>query len=1209
MLSCPAAQGKGASPLEELSHWDKNLDTCERTALLQYLGHEDIRVRSAARDLLESVTGKDFGLDPWLEPQQVPRQVRVQLEEWAHAGESLGSAAQEPTPAQLQEAIILLRTADPDTQRRICLRFRRHRAVFTAALQQEWEKVGADKEDSLAAEKERDRLRCAQFRAQLQDSDLPDAGQVAALLTSHARTDTLAGLEQLRRAGKEALPVLMQYISRQHDVLVREVAVDVLLELGGLPAFHALQPLLMEEQDRNILQIAARRCADCPADPALIAFLNQCAISSDEDIAIAGLEALGALSANRDDTDVFSLSDDDGDGEEEGKKDSRKGGLELCALPADAYIRLLGSPFWRVRAAALAALRSTASFLPSLYDTSLQDAILACLRDDDETVRHHALEVIYKRKLSRLRSSDLENVALHTPTYAPFILYQFCDSGIPLTPALLELASRFDARQVEQLEILDDEYNSIFAIPHPNDAALAVLGRLMQTPDPQARRQLMEWCGDYLHGMKEEWAAAYRAWLMDAQVPEIDRGKAMSHFLRRFSDTSKGRESYERLCADESFKEWVLQEARRPPSDKDYAHAIYILAALLSPQEFAPMAAAALHQLDSSDIELLLQKMPQLFLNGDAAALSYLYNKHQDIAETLVEKLSKDERGVELLSQLELDDPAWANFTKFVATFRDYPEYGHQKSNAPHDRWLLPLLQRTMETAPDTQRRIEAAYLYLIRYNPPPSPETEGLPTIVHDVLHSATDEQAEAWECLRRAPMKAEEVEAWARRFASSRYASIRLTVASCLLPLDGWCFYLPPSTEGKGGFFAAPPIKKQGRLQRVSCPATLLALVRRMQQDGNPFVALMACSSILYRTGDCDQPRMAGLLAGFGKELARAKEGEEPSLSPLTQFMWRESLEQIWRRWHEYRGSTEEPFKLKGNPKQLKPGVISLLQQLREFSDETWGINESLKKQLGNKRSGSSSLAAQLLPHEFHFRASAKEEGDAAAPPRQEEAATGEAPALAEDEGDAPDPQPLDLAAPVKAEFFHQKGCDTCARVRETLERLKAAYPGLQIVDYDIASDEGYERNDVLSQRFGLARTDRHKAPVVFTEGGYLLGENAASPALADLIELSLARGQEGIRLAATPAAPEPATDPAQPSTRPSGQAPPPASQQEAGGLPPSGLLSATTQHEQRQASASRTGDVMRRYGLLVLGAALVLFSLSLLLFGQRRKEAPKE
>lgn len=1194
LLAWPALGAEG-SPLDRLEAWNKNPDTCERTALLQYLGHEDIRVRSAARDLLESVTGKDFGLDPWLEPQQVPQQVRQELEAWAHAGESLGSAGQEPTPGQLQEAIALLRTADPDTQRRICLRFSRHRAIFTAALQQELDKGGADHGASPLSEKERDRLRCAQFRAQLQGGGLADAGQVAALLTSHARTDTLAGLEQLRRAGKEALPVLMQYVGRQQDVLIREVAVDVLMELGGLPAFHALQPLLMEEQDRNILQIAARRSADCTADPALIAFLNQCALSADEDIALAGLEALGALSANRDDEDPFS----DGDEPAAARKDKQKGGLELSALPADAYIRLLESPFWRVRAAALAALRSTVPFLPSLYDAGLQDAILARLQDEDETVRQNAIEVIYKRKLSRLRSRDLESFALRTPTYAPSILYQFCAAGLPLSPAMLELPTRFDARQVEQLAAYDEEYDTLFATSRPEKPAMAVLERLMQNPDPRVRRQLMEWCGEYLHGMKDEWAAAYRAWLMDAHVPEPDRGRAMTRLLRRFSNDIKRDETYGRLCADGTFTEWVLQEARRAPADKEYSRNICLLAALLSPQEFAPMAAAALHQLDTDSIELLLRKTPQIFLNADAATLGYLFSKHGNLCDLLAETLAKDEQGVQALTRLELDDAAWANFMRLAANYRD------SSSSKGTDRWLLPLLQRAMETAPGTQRRAEAAYLYLSHYHSPEAEENE-LPAILQDTLRSLPAEQAEALECLRSAPLQAGEVEAWARRFAASRYASVRFSVASCLLPLDGWCFYLPPTAGGeeKDGPDVPPPMKRQGRLQRVSCPASLLALVRRMQQDEDAHVALMACASILYRTGDCDQSRMKELLLLMKKELTAAKEAKKDQLPTPLRFLWGEALGQVWRRWYEYRGSTEEPFKLKGNPKQLKPGVLPLLQQLRDISNETWGIQDFLKKQLGDK--DRSTLAGQLLPHEFHFQPPARQEDNATPSPRQEEAATGEAPAHAEDEGDAPDPQPLDLAAPVRLEFFHQKGCDTCARVQERLTALKEAYPGLQVADYDIASDEGYERNDVLCQRFGLARLERHKAPAVFAEGGYLLGENAAGPALADLIELSLARGQQGnlSRLGNTaPANPEESADPAAQAPATDEQA---ADNPAAGtpATPRSEMLAAATAQEQQQAAASRFGENLRRYGLLGAGAALVLFSLSLLLFSRRKK-----
>lgn len=1177
----PLAWGMDEPALEQLQLWDKNPDACNRAALLQYLRHQDIKVRSAALDLLESVTGKDFGLDPWLAPQEAPAPVQQALEEWVHAGDSLGSAGQAPTPGQLREAMALLRTADPDTQRRICLRFSRFRASFTAALQQELEKP--KNQPGGLTDKERDRLRCAQFRAQLQGGGVADAGQAATKLTSHARADILEGLEQLRKAGKEALPVLMQFVSRPNDALVREVAVDVLMELGGLQAFHALQPMLMAEDDRNILQIAARRAIDCQADPALVAFLGKCVLSSDEDIAIAGLEALGAISADREE-----------DVDEEGPSSPSLSQIP-CALEPAQYIALLQSPHWRVRAAALAALRSTVPLLPSLYDAKLQDALLACLQDEDETVRQTAMEVIYKRKLTRLRGSDLEAFALRTPSHAAFVIYQFCESDIRLTPALLELPSRFDARQVEQLAAYDDEGRSVFTTNSPSHDALAVLGKLMQNPDPRVRRSLMQWCGPYLYSFREEWAEAYKEWLMDAHLPEPDKGESLSDLLRHLRYDR--RKSVERARDDAALNGWLQQEMNRPSADKDCAHAAYALLLFLHPQEFLPMAAEKLPQLDSRTLEWLAESQPKAFLQLDAASLSRLLNEHRDLADELLSELGHDAQGTELLSRLELNDAAWS------ALFNGHSrlilrDFDNESS------WIYPLLCRTMESAPSPRRRQEAAYLYLLcRHNLAHAFRQSGKdvppePAALHDAIQSAPPAQAEALECMRRAPFQTEEIEPWARQFASSKDAHVRCAVASCLLPLDGWLFCLPPTAQQDAGFYALPPMKGRNNLQRTSCPASLIALVRGMQQDADPAVALMACASILYRTGDCDRARMADLLSRFKKQMDEAQGADdgEPALMPLkAQY---QALGQVWRRWFRYRKSTDEPFKLKGNPRKLKPGVVPLLQQLQAINDESWGVDDALTQQLGNRLSAGNAQARQLMPHEFHF---SQPQGNDASPTPPPPASPSPSPladgadATDGDEEDAPEPQPLDITAPVRLEFFHQKGCDICSRVKKRLADMQEAYPGLHVVDYDIASPEGFERNDVLSQRFGIPHRDRHKAPALFAEGGYLLGEDAAGDALQRLLENSLARGQEGKRLADSPSLPEPQA----PSPKPTESSP----------TPPSGMLAAATADEKQQAQAAQTGEKLRSYGLLAIGAATVLASLALLLFGHKKKEEPPQ
>lgn len=1247
----PLAWGDG--PAAKLNEWANNPDGCERPLLLQYLRHEDVRVRSAALDLLESVTGKDFGLDPWLPPAKVPQNVQQELEAWSRAGDSLGSAGQPPTPEQLADAIALLRTADPDTQRRICLRFSRYKKEFTAALQR-----AASAAD--VPPQEADRLRCAQYRAQLQGSGKVDAGHVAALLTSHARNDTLEGLELLREAGKEALPVLMQFAEPGGDVLVREVAVDVLMQKGRLPAFLALHERLMQERDRNILQIAARRAIDCLADVRLVDFLNQCALSEDEDIAVAGLEALGALSGKSE--------------KEEGEELTlRQAKLAGHAMPADKYAALLRSPHWRVRHAALNALCSKASFLPSLNDDGLQAAVSACLKDPDETVRQTALLVLHKRKLAGRHMAELEAFALATESSAPYVIYLFCAEKIDLSPALLELLERFTPRQVEQLAFYDDEYQSVFDTSSPGAQACAAMGRLAANPDPRVRNRLVEWCGTTLYGqLGDEGSKLYAAWLQDAAVAEEDKRSGIFMLMGRLGSDKERM----RLREDAALKAALLRELGREGAGPAWLSAAKAMLLFAYTAEFMPRAGEWLPQLDDECLVRLFEKAPAgaLFRYLDQPAFNRLVNSEFGLSYYVsYYAMVGSAKGLSLLAHMVLNDEQWADLwsRRFLNGYEDLPER----------LWVPQFLSHAVAHDPSPRHRLEAAYLLRLWKKVPRRPESDrgrvemmdldGRTIIYKDgvlvneegreeksvdegvadetltdaepenvepvpvleiealdaVLQSAPPALADAVECMRQAPLEADEVLPWAERFAKSADPFVRRTVASCLLPVEGWLFCLPAARAGERIAYVKAPMLHVERQKRKSCPAALLTLVRGMQQDPDPNVALVACASLLYRTGNCDFERMRVLLDAFKERRERAEEGDK-SLDRIDAEAQAEALGEVWSRWDDFRAGVREPFKLKGNPKNTSQVAIRRLRQLGEVVGGQYNMDESLRKKWGIKErygshdSDSDDAASQLMPHEFSFGLPGSAEAQPAADSASDPAAATEPtaglsaetepepgadnPAEDEDETDAPEPQPLDRSLPVRVEWFHKKGCDECARVRANLEELGRRFPGLQVTEYDIASDEGYERNDVLCRRFGVPHKDRHKAPALFAEGGCLLGEEAAGRDLAGLLEVSLARGQESRRLAASPRA-EQAPAPAAPQQ--AGQPDAPAADKAAEAPPAPGKLAAASATEKQAAASARLWEDMRRYGLLALGGAVFLFGLLVAILGRGGKGNGKE
>lgn len=1179
LVSVPVFAGSEAA-LRSIAAHGSNPEGCERQQLLNYLKHEDVRVRSAALDLLELVTGRDFGLDPWLQPAALPAEVQAALAEWAAAEELVGDVAKAPEPAQLADAVVLLRTADPDTQRRICLRFGPWKPALAAALQREIQ------ENAQLTERERDNLRCSLYRLQLQAAIPAEVGQVAPLLASHARNDILNGLECLRKAGKDALPVLMEFVEST-DGLVREVAVDVLLQTGGAQAYKIIMPRLMAEQDRNILQIAARRAPDSKPLPQIIGFLNHCAAQEDEDVAVAALEALADMEEDDDSDDSDELLD--ADVKMKGKSSA---GAEH-AMPEPTCLQLLKSPNWRVRAAMLRALKSGASFIPTIRSEALQNAILASMKDEDETVRMQAMEVLYKRNLAVNFIDELEQFAIVTPSAAPFVVYLLCEKKSELSPGLLDLVSRFGPEDADKLVYYDEEYETVFnQDSHSFTTVIQVLNALISNPDLRVRRRVMGAWGHHLFCCRQEWADAFVNWLQDTAVSEEEKIEPLKLLAFRITDNDRQRVS------DAALIEWLHREVESP-SVRSRELQQMIAAAFLSlrPVMAAPLIdAERLEQLPAELLSDILEDSPTLILKLRPEFASQLI-RHDDFSAFLELSRAVGERGDEwnrelgmYLLALDLTEEQRMDLlrTEFICL--------DDSATSPSENGVVkPCLEQALQ-----QKDYKAALLVYAILRAAPQLE----PQAVADIIAALPEAQRAALECLRDIPRSANDVEPWARKYHESPHAAVRRSVAGCLLPIEYWYFFLP--REG-----ALPPYAyteerywQSREAERSSCPVSLIRLVQSLQHDPDPYVAMTACCSVLYRTGDCNRTRLTELLKQMSVIMGQAVE-EQQNESPALKAMKRDdarvlelTVSGVWSRWNNYRSGTREYFKLKGSPKKLRPGIDKHLAELaRVFNSYPWSAIDELKDKLPERRSSSSSTSADIQPHEFDYPVSSVEVAPTTPPAPELPIADDEG----ADEEDAEEPAPVASAGPVRVEFFHKEGCDVCEQVQRRLEELKVDFPDMEIVSYDVESQAGRERNSVLSARFGVPPRDRRKAPALFAEAGYLLGVDATNPvSLKGLLAASAARAGRNEHPATNPAetSPELPAD-NQPDVVPEViTTPEPAPVIE-------DCLAATTATEQTAAAGEQLWEHVRSYGMLAVGGLVTLIGFCLLLFGRSKED----
>ncbi len=1148
----------GAEPLREIDNWTRQPESCERRALLLHLRHEDVRVRSAALDLLELITGKDFGLDPWLAPADVPQPVQQELEAWAGAEEMAGEPVGAPAAEQVRMTVGLLRTADSDTQRRLCMRYAPWRAALSAAIQKEL----ADK--AALPEKEQDNLRSSLYRLQLQQAIPANVGHVVPMLVSHARNDMLTGLEALREAGHDALPVVMSFVGAT-DGLVREVAVDVLLQIGGAQAYKILMPQLMAETDRNILQIALRRAPDCKPYVAIVEFLNRCALSADEDVAVAALEALGDMEYDTDDSDMLQFA------------------TAKQALPTADFVALLSNPNWRVRAAALQALRSTAPFVPAVRDKELRAAIIHALREDtDDTVRANAMTVLHKRKLAITYMQELTDYAVRTPSATPYVVYMYCQQGTELTPALLDAVTRFSPDQVERLAAYEAEYQSVFREANLKyKSVMAVLEALLANPDPRVRRRVVEAWGAELFVAYKPMAAAFLEWVKDPAVSAVEKITPLSHLVEYgVKKADRENESVVALC------DWLQQEVNSPTiQDEALQNMMYVALLMMRPAVADTMLDERIEKVEPGYVDDLLEAHPEYFLK---------------FRREYANKILKYKYLSSFSDLIRVDDKYAPQMFALLATLELQPEHRQrlleqeiamlEEENGILTPEKCPAIYHAVSPEASEQNRIETLFMLAAQNQAQKSPFVEAIAGL------------AEPWathmRCLLESPRKAEDVEPWARKYYKSELPHVRRAVAGCLLPADSWMFSLPRGENEAPLLVKAPVARRFPEGKRVSCPTSLIRLVQSMQADDDPFVALVACGSLLYRTGDCDRARLQDLLKQM-QENKKKLEAQDGNLDAYRELG--SQLEGVWRRWYDFRSSVEEFYKLKGSPKKLRPGLPAVLQQLADAIDDyPWSVIDEVKDLLPKRSSSSGSKSTDAQPHEFDYpvpsgvaQADAAKE-TAAAEPEADAAETGDA------EEQVAQPRQVDMAAPVRVEFFHKAGCDVCERVERRLNDLKSTYPGLEVVAYDVESEVGRERNTVLCGRFGVEPRQRRKAPALFAEAGVLLGEEAASGRLDALVKESLMAGVHDLRLTASPAQTEEPQVPAVEAPEPTETASSPTP------VAPSDKLAESSASEVATASGEQFWERLRSYGMLAIGALVALLGALLVFFDSRsRKE----
>lgn len=342
----------------------RDLKTFPASSLVKLLAHPKLAVRLGALEILEEKAGDTLGFEPWEPDPAKNAEALKKWQQWAEAvkprneGGLLGSlvknlfgstgAGGPPKhvpldPAKLRGYLVDVVSEQADRRERAIANLTASGMESVAAIEtylQETPQIPSGI---------RVRLKEAQYRIVIGTSLPSQAPLLARQIAYGPRDARLEAMGKLTRCGLKALPVLNDFLD-DSDELVRESAVELMLQAGGPRVYELIDSRLKKETDDNVTHAALRNIrADSPTGAAiLVRYMNH----ANEDLAVASMTALKV-------------------------GESRAGASMLEKCFAD--------PRWRVRVAAM-------EYAAKVRHSSARAAVLKALGDKDEFVRYAAVK-------------------------------------------------------------------------------------------------------------------------------------------------------------------------------------------------------------------------------------------------------------------------------------------------------------------------------------------------------------------------------------------------------------------------------------------------------------------------------------------------------------------------------------------------------------------------------------------------------------------------------------------------------------------------------------------------------------------------------------------------------------------------------------------------------------------------------------------------
>lgn len=1094
---------------ELLAAWRNNAAACPREALVAQLSSPSLKTRCAALDLLEDLTGNDFGFDPWLPPSEIPAETRQALQDWSKSDAGFLNTSHPPDAEQINRAIAIFLSADDEMRERTCRLLLPHKNILIGAIEQTLKSRPDLTQDDIKA------LRQIEYRMQLDSTLGPKAAATSRLLVSDKRGDIIEGIESLRNSPQTVLPVLNTLIDHA-DPMVRETAIDVMLLTGKEKALEALMPMLQKETDPNILQIAFRRVTDyMNAD--MKKLLLRHALSPQEDVAVT---ALNVLRESKDiDDDMYSNVD----------SRSKKTRKEIRFSEEEMH-RLLSSPNWRIRSALFELITADKRnrTTPKLTPESRQ-LIYKGMTDDDATVRQTAFQAIV---VGKLFSNDLvplcEELLKRDTEMLPQVIYLFMAVNADISETVQNMLSRMTVDQIENLLALEGDYTTyILASGSGNRATRTVVAALEKSPDPGVKRILLLRKSKGLMLRTDGWDAFLAGLENPAYTPaqKIELLESLNYVsLATLLDESaaptesssiyisSGTPPPASSARKQQFAPYmerllgILRNMRDKDASDDLRHSALIALCSLRDKEsrdtlirtFPQMSASRkLSILETNDnvrLDLPAELFTQAFATGNEQIRKAVYSnlRYKRSSDTLDKYLTPEMCDAAMWHDSILWD--WGSACRYSSANERRFFRSFLLAAVASDKVPMPL-------------REEIAFYCCLDETTRKKPE-------VQNFIASCTSARKPYLQFIDDAPKKRGDILPWAVKWSKSPEPLIRFTVASCLQSLYDWKFVLPISANKKP-LITEPAILRRklsnSSSRTARAPEELVSLIRDMQKDTDGRVAAAAAISLLGITGDCDARLLKNQLEkinGIQEKRHLDEDDDSMTLEETLATMLQSQFTRITSTRNasssdsSYFYSSEQVFTpLQGKLTDCEKDLFSFAAVLNPDYVKL-KLENGEKLDIAGNGETAVSFTALTSP-------AGKETADGKTPEdAAENTPTPDIPVSAANETDEDDASDtptgdIDTQKAIAIIFFEKPGCDECARTESELRDLAVTFPNIKIEKIVITTQNGLERNAALCRRFNVPGKERSIAPAVFTPNGYLTKADLNRDSLRRLIE----------------------------------------------------------------------------------------------------------